>query len=147
MNWTLRIVLFILILGIVLFTQVIKNKDNAKSSHSKEPTSLVVLWTSGERDVAEKMVFMYGYNAIKYDWWKEVTILIWGPSGKLLVNDSGLQKQAKEMQDIGVHFIACKGCSDQYGISEKLSALGVEVKYIGKDLTEIIKSNQKLITL
>jgi len=39
---------------------------------------LVVLWTSGDAEVAKKMVFMYVYNAKKYEWWDEITFIIWG---------------------------------------------------------------------
>ena len=38
---------------------------------------LVVLWTSGDPDVALKMVFMYAYNAKKNNWWKDVTFVVW----------------------------------------------------------------------
>lgn len=31
---------------------------------------LVILWTSGDREVALKMVFMYGLNAKVKGWWK-----------------------------------------------------------------------------
>ena len=31
---------------------------------------LVILWTSGDKEVAEKMVFMYTINAKQYEWWQ-----------------------------------------------------------------------------
>ena len=52
-----------------------------KSNH------LVFLWTCGDREVAEKMVLMYTLNGKLRAWWSEITLIIWGPSAKLLVED------------------------------------------------------------
>ncbi|WP_197092805.1 hypothetical protein [Labilibaculum euxinus] len=53
---------------------------------------LAVVWTSGDRDVALKMVFMYTYNAKKMGWWDEINLIVWGPSSKLLCEDAELQE-------------------------------------------------------
>ena len=39
-----------------------------------------------------------------------------------------------------------KGCADQYGVSSKLEALGIDVKYTGTYLTDYIKSGRKIIS-
>ena len=111
-------------------------KDTTKVCNKDK---LVVVWTSGDKEVAMKMVFMYTYNANKYKWWDDITLLIWGPSGKLLTEDEELQEYVKNMKNEGIHLLACKGCADMYGISEKLEALGVTVRYTGVDLTNFIK--------
>jgi hypothetical protein len=41
---------------------------------------------------------------------------------------------------------ACKGCSDMYGISEKLEELGINVYYVGKVLTDYIKEGRNILT-
>ena len=38
---------------------------------------LYILWTNGNVETAEKMVFMYGINSLLHDWWDEVTIILW----------------------------------------------------------------------
>lgn len=48
---------------------------------------------------------------------------------------------------VGVKFTACKGCSDQLGVSDKLTEIGVNVIYWGKNLTDIIQEGEKLITI
>lgn len=116
--------------------------DTSKVSGNEK---LVVLWTSGDREVALKMVFMYTYNARKFEWWEDITLLVWGPSQKLLTEDEELQDYVKKMIADGIEVLACKGCADQYGIAEKLIDIGVTVRYTGKDLTEFIK-NSYLIT-
>jgi hypothetical protein len=111
-----------------------------------DPSKLLVVWTSGDRDVALKMVYMYTFNAKKNGWWDEIRFLVWGPSAKLLSEDKELQDYIKKMKDQGVELLACKACADSYGVSEKLEALGVEVKYTGVPLTEMLKSDWTTIT-
>ncbi|WP_243259131.1 DsrE family protein [Clostridium sp. 'deep sea'] len=107
---------------------------------------LAVLWTSADREVALKMVFMYTYNAKLYEWWDEVELIIWGPSSRLLAEDPELQNYVKKMLEADVKVVACKACSNSYGVTDKLEELGVETLYMGKPLTAILKSNTKLIT-
>ena len=58
-----------------------------------------------------------------------------------------LQAYLKKMKDEGVELYACKACADLYGVSDKLSELGITVKYIGKDLTDLIKSGWHQLTI
>ena len=111
-----------------------------------EAEGLLVVWTSGDREVALNMIFTYSLNSRINGWWEKVTILIWGPSGKLLVGDSEVQERVAEMIEHGVRFVACKGRADNYGISEQLEALGVEVFYAGEFLTDWIRSDAQVIT-
>ena len=108
---------------------------------------LVVLWTSGDREVALKMVFMYTYNAKARAWWDDITLVVWGPSAKLLTEDRELQEYMQKILEAGVTVKACKGCSDQYGVSEKLEELGITVLYIGKELTDYLKEGRKILTI
>lgn len=111
----------------------------------KEDT-LVVIWTSRDIDVAEKMVFMYTLNAKKQGWWENVIFLIWGPSVKLLLENEGLQEKLEQFKKHGITLKACKACSDQYGESGRLEELGVEVEYMGQPLTQYLKDGYKVIT-
>jgi hypothetical protein len=107
---------------------------------------LLIIWTSGDKDVAENMVFMYAMNSKLQEWWNDVTLLIWGPSSRLLVNDKELQELMKQVQDAGVRVIACKQCADNYQIAPEISKLGIEVFYTGQFLTEWIKSKDYYIS-
>lgn len=108
---------------------------------------LVILWSSGDREVALKMVFMYTFNAKQREWWEDITLVVWGPSAKLLTEDQELQEYMARIIEAGVTVKACKGCSDQYGVSEELEKLGITVLYIGKELTDYIKEGRKMLTL
>ena len=106
-----------------------------------------MVWTSGDKEVAMKMVYMYTYNAKKNGWWDEVRFLIWGPLSKLLAEDTELQDYLKKMKDVGVEFLACVVCANMYGVSGKLEDLGVEVKGMGRPLTEMLKEGWGTVTL
>ncbi len=110
------------------------------------PSRLVVVWTSGDREVALKMVFMYTYNAQKNGWWDTIRFIVWGPSSKLLSEDKELQEYIQRMKKVGVELYACKACADLYGVSDKLAKLGLEVKYIGQDLTSMLQDNWTHLT-
>lgn len=114
---------------------------------STEPSELVVVWSSGDREVAMKMVFMYTLNSKLKGWWKEVDLIVWGPSSKLISVDTELQAYLPSMKENGVKLMACKRCSDMYGVSDDLEGLGIEVKYMGEPLTQFLKNNScKVIT-
>ena len=107
---------------------------------NEQPTKLVLVWTSADREVAINMILMYGRNAKRFDWWGQVNVLVWGPSGNTLLGDEELQAEIKAMIGEGIEVLACKACSDRYGISDALSELGVNVLYTGELLTNATKS-------
>lgn len=112
-----------------------------------EKSHLYVLWTNDNPITAEKMVFMYTKNSLLNDWWEKVTLIVWGATAKLVSEDENIQKLVKEAQEAGVHITACKACADQLGVTENLEKQGIEVIYWGKPLTELLKNDEKLITV
>ena len=110
------------------------------------PNRLAVVWTSGDRDVALKMVFMYVYNGARRGWWDEIQLIVWGPSSELLSVDVELQEQLAMMQEAGVEVVACRACAEMYDVDEKLEELGVEVKYMGVPLTEMLQGDWEVVT-
>lgn len=134
-------------IGGQLLAQGEHSPENQESKKLSASDKLVVLWTSGDREVALKMVFMYTYNAKARDWWEDITLVVWGPSAKLLTEDKELQDYMQKIMEAGVTVKACKGCSDQYGVSEDLEKLGITVLYIGKELTDYIKEGREILTI
>ncbi|HOO90755.1 MAG TPA: DsrE family protein [Syntrophales bacterium] len=112
-----------------------------------DKTHLYVLWTNDNPVTAEKMVFMYTINSLIHHWWEEVTLIIWGATTQLVSEDATIQTKIKEALEQGVHVTACKACADQLGVTETLRNLGVEVKYWGMPLTELLKNNEHLLTI
>ena len=127
----------------------LSKKRRETEKKSSKPDELVVLWTSGDREAALKMAFMYTLNSKRFNWgWKNVTLVVWGPSSKLLAADTELQEYISRMKEAGVKLLACKKCSDLYGVSEDLRRLDIEVKYMGKPLTDYLRNdNYRVITV
>jgi len=107
----------------------------------------LILWTSSDREVAQKMVFMYALNSKRHAWMDRVRLLVWGPSGKLLVQDAELQAQLKELKDVGIELYACKACADMYGISDQLTKSGVTVVYTGQMLADLQKEGWFVLSI
>ena len=115
-------------------------------TNGTELDKLAILWTTPDRDVAMHFALMYPRVSKQHDWWDVVRVILWGPSGKLLATDEELQLYIKTMIDNGVEVLACKGSAGIYGVEEKLIDLGIEVIYMGKPLTDMIKSDWKVIS-
>lgn len=108
---------------------------------------LLIVWSSGEIEVATKLILLYGSVMLPRSYWDEATIMVWGPSVKLLAQSEELQKQVKSVQATGVKFNACVVCSDDYGVSDKLKGLNIDLIHTGEMLTEALKSDDiKVIT-
>lgn len=114
---------------------------------TEKKDSLVVLWTSGDPEVALKMVFMYTLNCKLQGWWDEVTLIVWGPSAKILSENTELQTAIGKMKNAGIILEACKACADLYHVSPKLEDLGINVKYMGQPLTEYLKSDKVVLSI
>jgi hypothetical protein len=127
----------------------LSKRERDREKKPSKPDELVVLWTSGDREVALKMAFMYTLNSKRFNWgWKNVTLVVWGPSSKLLAADTELQEYVSRMKEAGVKLLACKKCSDMYGVSDNLRRLDIEVKYMGKPLTDYLRNdNCRVITV
>ena len=112
-----------------------------------EKTTLYILWTNDNVITAEKMVFMYAINAMRYGWWENVTLIVWGATAKLVAENERIQALIAEAREKGVYVTACKACADQLGVSETLETLGIDVEYLGIPLTNVLKNDEKLITI
>ena len=107
---------------------------------------VMIVWSTDNADTAENMVLLYAKNAKLKGWFDEVTLLIWGASQKLLVQDEYFQKIVKETSDAGVRVVACKKCSENLGIEGSLEACSVELFYTGILLSDWAKSGKPLLT-
>jgi hypothetical protein len=108
--------------------------------------NLFVVWSSADPEVARKLVFMYTRNSMIRNWWGRVRLIVWGPSAKLLAEDDELQDEIIGVAKDGVELLACKRCADEFGVTEKLEALGIEVIYMGVPMTEMLKTGWRQLT-
>ena len=107
---------------------------------------LLIIWSTEEIEVANKMVLLYSSVILPRNYWDEAILMVWGPSARLLSENTQLQKKVKEISATGVKLQACVVCTDDYGVSDKLEALGVELTHTGEMLTEALQSDWKVIT-
>jgi len=109
---------------------------------------LHILWTNDNVETAEHMVLLYAPVSLSmHKAWDEVTIIIWGATATLVAENKHIQNLVKDAQAKGVKFTGCLHCATELGVEETLSNLGVELKFWGKPLTELIKSKANLITI
>lgn len=133
-----------LIMAILTFTGVFAQNETKMEDNSNK---LAVLWTSDDPNLAEKMAFMYTYNAKKQGWFDEVVLIVWGPSAKLLSENKMIQDYVKKMQDAGIKVEACMACARMYEVDEKLQELGIDVKGMGVPLSNYLKEGWKTLSL
>ncbi|MFH1937485.1 MAG: DsrE family protein [Bacteroidota bacterium] len=112
----------------------------------QEKKQLHVLWTTGEKDVAIRMIFQYLMNAKANGWWDEIDLIIWGASAKLSAEDKEIQAEIRMCLDSGMTVQACQVCTDSYGVTKKIMRLGVNVRLMGESLTEYLQGKNTVIT-
>ncbi len=133
----------LILFAIILCTGVFAQNDKKMEDNSNK---LVVLWTSDDPNIAEKVAFMYTYNAKKQGWFDEVVLIVWGPSAKLASENTMIQDYLKKMQEAGIKTEACLYCAKMYNADEKLKELGIDVKGMGIPLTDYLKDGYKTLT-
>jgi hypothetical protein len=84
--------------------------------------------------------------AKKYDWFKEVILVAWGPSEKLLVENPIVKEKVAAMKKDGVIVEACIVCSNMYGVTDDLKGCEVDVKGMGGPLTQYLKRGYKTVS-
>jgi hypothetical protein len=137
------------ILFSVFATLLFLNTAKVMAQNEKEsnaPDKLVVVWTSDDPYVAERVALMYTHAAKTQGWFTDVTLIIWGPSAKLTSENLKIQEKLKAMQKDGVVIEACIACATSYNVVDDLKKLSFDVKGMGKPLTDYLKSGAKVLT-
>ena len=136
----------IILISLVLVSGSLRflNAQDVKTNTASD--TLVVLWSSGDPDVAEKACLMYAHAAKRNSWFKEVILIVWGPSEKLLVENAMLKDKVSAMKKDGVIVEACIACSNMYGVTNDLKVCEVDVKGMGVPLTRYLKRGYKIIS-
>ncbi|MDF1881624.1 DsrE family protein [Sulfurimonas sp. MAG313] len=107
---------------------------------------LLIVWSTEEIEVAKKMILLYSSVMLERGYWDEASIMIWGPSARLISQNTQLQNKIKEIAKTGVKFQACVVCTDEYGVSKTLKGLGIELIHTGEVLTQALQGDWKVLT-
>ncbi len=83
---------------------------------------------------------MYAVNALKHAWMEEVKLIFFGPAEALVIQDPLLQELIQEYQNEAGTAVACKFIADRDDHGDEISALGIEVKYVGELISNLIKA-------
>ena len=108
---------------------------------------LTIVWTTDNKITSINMVLKYANNAILKHWWKEINLIIWGASASLVANDEEIQTMLKIAITNGIGVTACRACAESLDVVEQLEALEMDVRYVGEEITQILQSKERVITV
>ncbi len=111
-----------------------------------EDQKLSILWTSGERDVALKVVLRYIETELEAKHWPGIELIIWGPSVRLAVDDDPIRDKLIELQHNGLEAKACVVCAEEYEVTDRLQAANIRVDFVCEDLTHLIQSQLPFVS-
>ena len=140
MKYIINTVVFVLLSGLSLSVSAQQQRIAGPSD------TLVVFWSSGDPEVAEKACLMYASAAKKNKWFDEVILIVWGPSEKLLSENQYLKEKVAVMQKDGIIVQACVSCSNMYGVTDQLKVCDIDVRRMGIPLTKYLKRSYKIIS-
>jgi hypothetical protein len=108
---------------------------------------LTILWTNADPLTAEMMVFMYAKASLAHKWWESVEIIVWGATAKLVAENKHIQEKLLDIKAKGVEVVFCIACATELRVVDDIKALGFELKPMGLPLTEVLRTNGKLLTV
>ncbi|MEX2370135.1 MAG: DsrE family protein [Bacteroidales bacterium] len=138
-----RTAILLTILIISFASQAMMGQNEPQSAGGD---SLVIVWTSDDPYLAERMVLMYTHAAKTAGWFDHVTLIIWGPSAKLTAENLKIRDKLAAMLEDGVVIEACIVCANAYDVTGDLKDLGFDVKGMGKPLSDYLKSGKTVLT-
>jgi len=111
------------------------------------PQRLVVIWRSDDPEIFHSALYLYTHNAKRFKWFDEVTLVVWGPSQKLLAEDEEILAKVRKMQADGVVVMADIDAANDYGLQEKIrDDLGIRVMILGPFLTRFLQEGASVLT-
>ena len=105
-----------------------------------------MILSTADTVVHEELSFPYAMNSKKNGWMDEVRVILWGPTEKLVVEDKDFQDMISLLMVSGIEVMACKACSDNFGVSEDLEDLGINVQYVGTLVSDMLKEGWYQLT-
>lgn len=103
--------------------------------------NLLIVWTNGDIEVANKFPLLYSSVILEREYWKTAHLILWGPSILLAKNNSQIKKQLLKIKETGVSMSACIVCVEDYDATLELENLGIEVNHTGELLTKALKDD------
>ncbi|MEG2174512.1 MAG: DsrE family protein [Oscillospiraceae bacterium] len=108
---------------------------------------LVIVWLSVDKQAALDMAMLYARDGLLQGWWKQVELILWGPSVEMAAENDAIQQELSILRNIGVTVSACLACAVRYGVTSRLGELGLDVRGMGESLTEYLKSGVPILMI
>ena len=99
---------------------------------------ICIVVASSDRRVI-KTALQYARRTVTEKFMNDTKVFLFGPSEEVIAYDTELQDFLKRYLDVRKEVLACKWCSDDYGVSDALTELGVKVEYIGVLVSQAIE--------
>ena len=96
-----------------------------------------IIIASSDRTVI-KTALRFTWKSTKEEFFEDSKLFLFGPSEEIIAKDGELQLSLRELMDLGKEALACKWCSDDYGVSDILEKLGIKVDFIGSIVSQTI---------
>ena len=114
----------------------------------EKPRHLHILWTNADPTAGKLMVMMYAKYSMKNGWWDKCTVILWGATVQLMLENQELQQEMNALRDeYGVEFAGCITCARELDAADGLTALGVELEPWGPHLTRLLQTGAPLLTV
>ena len=101
--------------------------------------NLLIVWSNGDLELANKFPLLYSSVILDREYWKTAHLMLWGPSILLVKDNKYIQDKIRQIQESGVKMSACIVCVEDYGAREELEKLDIEVTHTGEFLTKALK--------
>ena len=108
---------------------------------------LVIVWLSVDKQAAIDMALLYARDSRLNGGWNQIELILWGPSVESAAESEAVQQELALLQNLGVQIGICLACAVRYGVSQKLSDLGFEVRGMGEHLTDLLKSSNPVFVV
>ncbi len=108
----------------------------------------MIIITAGENELEKFISAMsFSINVKKKSYMDDVKVVFFGPSEKLLAsNNTDVINLFTQIKALNIDIFACKNVSDSFSITPKLIDLGLNVSYIGKIVTDLLKDGYTALT-
>lgn len=108
---------------------------------------LAIIWISVDKRAAIDMALLYARDSLLNGWWKQVELILWGPSVQAAAESGDVQGELEILQNLGVPILVCQACAVRYGVARQLTELGYEVKGMGEHLTELLAGSDPVMLI
>lgn len=108
---------------------------------------LAIVWLSVDKRAAIDMALLYARDSLLNGWWKQIELILWGPSVQEAAESVAVQGELAILQNLGIPIRACMACAVRYGVSQQLLDLGYEVSGMGEHLTELLAGDDPVLLI